>query len=214
MSKDLTPEKARIFRITHAANLRWILQNGIHCANSDQRDPNFVAIGNPDLINKRRHRPLPAPHQGVLSDYVPFYFTPYSPMMLNIHTGYNGLTRQRNEDVLILVSSLGQLQGHNVPFVFSDRHAYLVAARFFTDLARLDQLNWDILQRRDFKRDPEDPEKVERYQAEALGHRHIPVEALLGVACFNGAAKARINDDIAATGTEIRTILTPTWYFT
>ena len=87
MSKDLNPERARIFRVTHAANLRWVLTNGLHCANSKVRDPAFVPIGNPDLIDKRTHRQLPAPHKGALSDYVPFYFTPWSPMMLNIKTG-------------------------------------------------------------------------------------------------------------------------------
>lgn len=214
MSKDLNPERARIFRITHASNLRWILQNGLHCPNSAIRDPTFVPIGNPDLIDKRRHRQLPPPHQGSLSDYVPFYFTPWSPMMLNIHTGYNGVPKQQNQDILILVSSLGTLADQGVPFVFSDRHAYLLAARFFTDLASLHQIDWDILQRRDFKRDPEDPEKIERYQAEALVQSRVPVEALLGVACFNAAAKARIEDDVAATGREIKTVVTPGWYFT
>jgi hypothetical protein len=91
MSKDLNPEKALIFRITHRDNLPWILANGLHCANSGVRDPTFVPIGNRDLINRRASRTLPAPFQGTLSDYVPFYFTPFSPMLLNIKTGWGGI---------------------------------------------------------------------------------------------------------------------------
>ncbi|WP_313015315.1 DUF4433 domain-containing protein [Brevundimonas sp.] len=211
--KDLNAEKARIFRITHLSNLRWILKNGLHSANSGQADPNFVAIGNPDLIGKRAHHSLQSPGEGVLGDYVPFYFTPFSPMLLNITTGWGGITKCVNEDVIILASSIWKLQEHDVPFVFSDRHAYLAAAEFFDDPARLDRIDWDILQRRDFKRDANDPGKFERYDAEALAKDHVPVEALLGVACFNESARARIEADMQATGVAIKVIVKPDWYF-
>jgi hypothetical protein len=168
MPRDLNPEKARIFRITHRSNVRWILENGLHCANAGRTDPNFVTIGNPELIAKRKQRVLPAPFGGRLSDYVPFYFTPSSPMMYNIKTGWGGITQRPNEDIVILVSSLWNLLKDDVTFVFSDRHAYLAAAQFYDDPARSDQIDWDILQRRDFRRDPNDPGKVERYEAELL----------------------------------------------
>lgn len=214
MSQELTPERARIFRITHAANLRWILGNGVHSASSDHQDPDFVPIGNPELIGKRRHRALPAPHAGTLGDYVPFYFTPWSPMMFNIHTGHNGIPRQSNENIVVLVSSLERLTDRGVPFVFTDRHAYLQAARFFTDRHDLAHVNWDILQRRDFKRDPDNPDKFAQYEAETLAGSPVPVEGLLGVACFNAAALARIEEDKAATGVDIRALVTPRFYFT
>lgn len=211
--RDLNAEKARVFRITHRSNLRWILQNGLHSANSGQADPGFVAIGNPDLIGKRAHHPLRAPGTGVLGDYVPFYFTPFSPMLFNITTGWGGITKRANEDVIILASSIWKLQEYQVPFVFSDRHAYLAAAEFFNDPARLDRIDWDLLQRRDFKRDANDPGKFERYEAEALAHGHVPVEALLGVACFNESTRARIDAEMQATGVAIKVIVKPDWYF-
>ena len=68
----LSPDKALIFRITHIANVPWILANGLHCRSSAVQDPNFVEIGNPDLIDKRKHRIVPVPPGGALSDYVPF----------------------------------------------------------------------------------------------------------------------------------------------
>jgi hypothetical protein len=213
MSRDLTPEKARIFRVTHISNLRWILQHGLHCASSDHADPSFVAIGNSDLINRRTRRVLPPPHGGVLSDYVPFYFTPFSPMMYNIKTGWGGVTKRANEDVVILVSSIWKLKERGVRFVFSDRHAYLEAAQFYDEPSQLNQIDWDILQRRDFKRDPENPEKFERYEAEALAREHVPVDALLGVACYNDSANGRIAADMKAAGMTIKTAIQPGWYF-
>lgn len=160
---SLTPEKALIFRITHVENVEWILVNGLHCRNSGILDPNYREIGNPELISKRARRRVPIPPGGTLSDYIPFYFTPYSPMMLNIKTGYNGMKQTPMRDIAILVSSLRKIHEIGIQFVFSDRHAYLEAAEFSGDLADLDRISWKILQARDFRRDPNDFEKVERY---------------------------------------------------
>ena len=190
-----------------------MLSNGVHCAKSDVCDPDFVAIGNPDLIDKRRERALPPQFGGTLGDYVPFYFTPFSVMMYNIHTGYNGITRRQNEDIIVLVSSLSKLAEQNVKYVFTDRHAFLRAARFSDNPNELDRIDWDLLQRRDFKIDPEDPGKLERYQAEVLVERFVPIRALAGIACHNEAAKWRVDADIAATGASVEARIMPHWYF-
>jgi hypothetical protein len=55
MSKDLNPKKALIFRIVHRDNVPWLLDHGLHCRNSGIFDPNYVEIGNSDLIVKRSH---------------------------------------------------------------------------------------------------------------------------------------------------------------
>jgi hypothetical protein len=111
-------------------------------------------------------------------------------MFYNINTGWNGIRQRRNEEIVILVSSLNNLCAQNVPFIFTDRHAYLAAALFSSDLAHLDRIDWRILQNRDFKTDPEDPRKRERYEAEALVHRHVPIDALLGIVCYNAIVAA------------------------
>lgn len=213
MSRDLTQERARIFRITHRDNLPFILRNGLHCATAGVRDPEFTEIGNPDLIARRRVRTLPAPFGGVLSDYVPFYFTPFSPMLYNIHTGWGGIRRRDNAEIVILASSIERLQQTDTPFVFSDRHAYLQAARFYDDPARLDVIDWDLLQRRDFKRDAEDPGKFERYEAEALVRDHVPIEALLGLACYDSATRATLQAQMESAEVEMKVIVKPSWYF-
>jgi ssDNA thymidine ADP-ribosyltransferase, DarT len=213
MSKDLNPDKALIFRITHRDNLPWILANGLYCANSPVRDPNFVTIGNADLINKRALRTLPLPFDGTLSDYVPFYFTPFSPMMYNIKTGWGGIQVRENAEIIILVSSIWKLRKEGIPFLFSDRHAYLKAARFFDDTAQLNQIDWQLLQRRDFKRDPNDPAKLERYEAETLVRTHVPVKALLGVTCYDLETRDRITQAAEKFGVTLKTVVQPSWYF-
>ncbi len=68
--------------------------------------------------------------------------------------------------------------------MISDRHASLQTAQFYTSLENLTVIDWGILQRRDFQRDSDDPEKTDCYQAEALVYRHLLAEHLIGVVCL------------------------------
>jgi hypothetical protein len=213
MSTNLNPEKALIFRIVHRDNVPWILEHGMYCRNARTQDPNYRTIGNPDLIDKRRRRAVPIPPGGTLSDYIPFYFTPFTPMLLNIKTGYGGVKKLLNEDVVIFVSSLPALSQKGVPFLFTDCHAYLVNANFYDDLEDLGRLDWRILQNRDFKRDPDDPGKMERYQAEALVHNHIPVESFIGLACYTDRVYGQVEELVNNHGLELQVVKRTGWYF-
>jgi hypothetical protein len=210
---SLKPENGLIFRITHIANVRWILDHGLHCRNTAERDPNYVEIGNPELIEKRTHRQVPIAPGGVLSDYIPFYFTPHSPMLYNIKTGYQGITRRSMTEIVILVSSLPALARKGIPFVFTDRHAYLQMASFFSDLARLDCIPWELLRNRDFKKDISDPGKFERYQAEALVQRCLPVNGLSGIMCYGNAQKIALQAEIEKRGRSLQIAVKPECYF-
>lgn len=209
----LTVGKAWIFRITHIKNVPWILENGLRCCNSSCHDPNFQAIGNPELIGKRTSRQVPIAPGGTLSDYVPFYFTPYSPMLLNIKTGHNGVRKTPMPDIAILISSLHKTNAEGAGFVFTDRHAYLQTANFSDDLEHLDRIDWPRLNARDFKRDPDDPAKFERYQAEALIHNVVPVSALLGIACHGDAQKEQLQGLVADLSLPINILARLSWYF-
>ncbi len=209
---NLNPEKALIFRITHVANVPWILQNGLHCGNSDHSDPNYVQIGNAELISRRTTREVPVHPYGTLSDYIPFYFTPYSPMLYNIKTGYNGVTKRPMEEIAILVSSLREVHKQGITFVFSDRHAYLQAAEFYNSLDRLDQIDWPGLQTRDFRRDPDDPGKVERYQAEALIYQHLPLPAILGIICYRDEERRKLEEECGKLRVTKQVLYKPGWY--
>lgn len=208
----LNAANAYIWRIVHRQNVPWILDHGLVCANREERDPGFVQIGNADLISRRAHRAVPIAPGGTLSDYVPFYFTPFSPMMYNIYTGRT-VGQQRNEDICMLVSTLPVLQRLGTPFVFTDRHAYTQLARFFSDLASLDQIDWPLLQARNFTRNPDDPEQIERYQAEALVHRHLPVTALTAIVCYTEQVKRELEQMAAVRRLNVTVQALPHWYF-
>lgn len=212
---SLNSEKALIWRILHRANLPWVLQNGIYCGNSTVRSPTWVSIGNAELIDKRAVRPVPVPPGGTLGDYVPVYFTPFSVLLRSIHTGGTASSRclTPNADIVILVSSLRRVSELGLPFLFTDSHAYSDLASFYDDLAQLDRIDWPLLQRRDFKRDPEDPGKMERYQAEALVHHHVPLAALQGIVCHTDVVRADIESKMRTFGMALPVYTRPNWYF-
>ena len=210
---SLNPNKSLIWRIVHRDNLPWILDNGLHCGNSTVKAPDWVNIGNPELIDKRADHPVPLPPGGLLNDYVPFYFTPFSPMLRNIQTGWGGIQKRPNEEIVILVSSLHHIAGLGLRFLFTDCHAYYQYANYYSVLTDLDKIDWPLLQRRDFKRDPDDPVRFERYQAEALIHQHLPVRGLLGIVCYTEGMKQRIAQEIQAQNLNLPVHARTGWYF-
>jgi hypothetical protein len=212
MADILNPRKALIFRITHRDNLPWMLQNGLHAQNGALFDPGYRGIGNPDVIRKRAHRAVPVGSGGTLADYIPFYFTPWSIMLYNIYTGQN-VPKVPNEEIVFLVSSLRRIAELGIPFVFTDQHALRKSASHFTDLAILDQLPWNQWNQRDFKIDPEDPGKTDRYQAEALIWRQLPVEALLGVVSYTEDVNARLQAEARRFNRQVDIRVHKGWYF-
>lgn len=213
LSRSINARKALIFRITHRDNLPWLLANGIYCRSAAEQDPRFVTIGNRELIGRRATREVPMPPGGTLSDYIPFYFTPASPMLLNIVTG-RGVPIQSKQDILVLVCSLPRMQEMGRPFVFTDRHAYLPLARFSNRLEDLAEfVPWQLLQAQDFRRDPEDPEKTERYQAEALVHHRLPASALLGIGTYTDEVRVAVEAQVAAHQLSLKVVTRPKWFF-
>lgn len=210
---SLNPEKALVWRIVHRDNIPWILDHGLHCGNSDRKSANWVHIGNPELTEKRANHPVPVGPKGALNDYVPFYFTPFSPMLINIRSGRGGVRRRPNDDIVILVSSLRRLRELKFPFVFSDSHAYYQWANFYTELQDLDKIDWPILQTRDFKRDPDDPGKFERYQAEALVYNHCPVTALIGIVCYTDEVRTNLEGHLSQRNLNVPVYARSGWYF-
>ena len=214
MSVNLNPEKALIFRIVHVANVPWILEHdGLYCRNAPEQDPNYVNIGNTELIDRRARRQVPIPPRGTLSDYVSFYFTPFSIMMFNIKTGYGGITKRENRDIVIFVSSIHRLRGLGLPFVFTNQHAYPVDTDFYNRVEDLGRIDWALLQSRNFKTDDADPGKQLRYQAEALVYQRVPLEALVGMGCHDDEAKRALAPQLEQRGVKMSVKPTPNWYF-
>ena len=214
----LCAEKALVWRLVHLDNVPWLLEHGLPCASAESLASSYTAIGNEELIAKRRTIEVSRSPGGTLADYVPFYFTPFSPMACNIRTGHH-VPHVPNDRLAIgwrsSCPTLRRLRSFGLRCLFTDAHAAMATTRFYEDPDDLRQIDWSILQRRDFTLDRNvDPRKRERYQAEALVFRHVPTEAVRGIFVYREDVKASLDSMIARLGLTLPvSVGRRTWYF-
>lgn len=207
------PKPTIIYRITHYRNVPWILDHGVHCRTSPEQDPNFINIGNKDLIDRRASRSVLIPPGGCLNDYVPFYFTPHSIMLYNIHTGRVEGVAVKQEDIVIIVSSLEKLIECKLPFVYTDGHAFPWNTEYYDDVSSLERLDWSTILSGDFKKRLDDPDRQRRYQAECLVYHHLPLEAVLGVVCKEQSYVDSLQQEVTKRGSSVKITKRTQWYY-
>lgn len=134
-------------------------------------------------------------------------------MAYKIKTGV-GVTALPSSDIVVLVASLRELSKESdVRCLYTDRHAVLGWAAFHESLDDLDCIDWPRLRNRDFRRDYDEPEKMERYQAEALVYRHLPLDLLRGIACRSPKETDRVRTMAEEAGADVRVMVEPRVYF-
>lgn len=203
----------QIFRITHYKNLPFILRNGIYCPKSEIQDPCFEQIGFPTLIHNREERVVPVTPEGTLSDYVPFYFWYKSPMLFVIYKGNDPeVIHTPQEEIVYLVSSFEKLQHSNCEFVYTDRHAMLDYANFYNNPEDVDQLRWDLIKSDQWGRQY-GIERREMKQAECLVYKHLPIDAILGIAVMNEKISEIIHNYLTDINIKLPVKIKPNFYF-
>jgi hypothetical protein len=115
MAMPNSAQIAKVFRITHRDNLPLLLKHGICARNHKDFGDDYINIGSIDVISKREAKSIDINgiDYGTLHDYVPFYFTPLSPMLYNILTGFNNIPkkpRKRSLSLSPVFIQLGRIQ--------------------------------------------------------------------------------------------------------
>lgn len=205
--------KTYIYRIIHYKNLPFILQHGLHAATSTVCDPQYVNIGHKTLIQRRDKKQVPVSPHGCLADYVPFYFTRKSPMLLLIKNGKVNGFNGKQEEIIYLVSSVQEVVGLQLPFVFTDRHAVFEHAAFFNSEKDLHKLDWEIIQADYWANTEDDNQRKERKQAEFLIHRFAPASSILGIVCANEPVLKEVNLMLSAADATLQAIVRQDFFY-
>lgn len=177
------------FRIVHIDNIPDILKYGLVHRDSPNASKSYVPIGDPTVINTRTKKILP--NGSYLSDYIPFYFGPRSPMLYNIQHGYGFVDKQNPQNIVYCVLVIQTIIESDINCIFSDGHA-LDSASSFYEKEQLKQLN-DIVSYDDvyskfwFNKDILDDRK-RRKEAELLIKGDVPVQFIKGFVVFNQEA--------------------------
>jgi len=163
-----------IYHITHLNNLTYIINSRGLIAVSElkQRQVCYTNIAYEQIQNRRATKRVPCGAEGVLHDYVPFYFAPRSPMLFTIHKGNVDSYQDGQNWIIHLVLEIEAIVSSNLDFVFTDGHPIMDYSDFCEVLEGLEYIiDWELMESKYWFDIPEDPNRKCRRQAEFLVHK-------------------------------------------
>lgn len=139
-------------------------------------------------------------------------FGPRSPMLYVIQHGYNGVRKEKPENIVYCVVRINDLVANNVDCVFTDGHAISSFTRYYgkEQLSDLDS----IVSYKDvystFWNVDDDPDLKRRKEAELLIKGDLPIQYVCGYVVYNEMAKDRLVSKGVAAG---QIAVKPGYYF-
>jgi hypothetical protein len=209
------PSRFDLFRMVHHGNVRHILDHGLCNRSHPHFDPNYVDIGHPDIVSKRRAQPVGVDGYGDLGAYVPFYFCGHTPMLYNIITGKHGLIRRPQRDIVLIHCPLPRIVEAGCRYFYTDGNAKVEISRVYTDLKDMDKLDWDAINSDDFRIAVHGTDRIRRKHAEFLVRDHVPVGCIGALIVLDPERKREMEALVAARGLNIKVIadINRKWFF-
>lgn len=204
------PHTIYLFRIVHIDNVEYLLSHGMYIRNHPHADPDYINIGDTGLIAQRNNYSVGVnPPNGVLGDYIPFYFGPLSPMLYNIETGYRGVVKRPQSDIVYMVCRLDVIVEDCAEWCFTDGHAKNALTTFYNDLANLGAVDWNLVSAKYWSNTEDDLDRMRRKQAEFLVKDHVPVNCIGGIIVYEELQKAILEAIITRLGLNIQVLVNP-----
>jgi ssDNA thymidine ADP-ribosyltransferase DarT-like protein len=193
------PQPTTILRLTHVDNLAVCLRReGLHAPNFTPDDGlTYKTIHNTKIQSHRNACQLPCDPGGTIHDYVPFYFGPLSPMLLQLKTGRVEGYGEGQEPLIYIVSTVQAVQKSGTPFVFSDGHGIAAYTRWFNDLGNLNEVDWECVEARYWADSVNDMDRKRRKQAEFLVHKSCDWALVHEIAVIDESMKQRVENTLA-----------------
>lgn len=188
MARGVIPEEHKwryFFHMTDIDNLESILEHGLLCTNEKNRlGIKHTNIANNAIQERRAEMRVPCGQGGVVHDYVPFYFTPRSPMLL-------GQLNAKNCDQLCIIYICLKIEKMLWPnVIFTDASANTIQQpSFFDDVAAMPNLSWDLIDANRWKYEEDEKHKK---MAEVLIHQYVPVDKIDAIIAYNDDAKSYV----------------------
>jgi hypothetical protein len=204
-----------IFHITHIDNLPSILADGcLWCdAERNRRKIQSVGIAHNNIKQRRANRIVPICQKGVLSDYVPLYFAPRSPMLGAIHVGKVQGYAGGQSRVVHLVSSVETVIQNQLPFTFTNGHAEMQPTRFYEDIKDLDKIDWALMRSKMWNDTKTDGNRLWRRNAEFLVHNSFPFSLFIGIGVMSQEIADQVAEILAANSIQLAVKVRQNWYY-
>jgi hypothetical protein len=208
------PDVILLYRIVHIDNMQHLLTHGILNKSHENADPKYIKIGDSDLIIKRNDYPVGInPPGGMLGDYVPFYLGPLSPMLYNIKTGFGGIKKQSQSDIIYVVCKATNIVRECKEWCFTDGHAKKAISEFYNDLKYIGEVDWDIVKAKYWHNTEDDFDRMRRKQAEFLVKDKVPVSCISGIAVYDEKKRILLEEMIKKLGLHIPVKIIKQYYY-
>jgi hypothetical protein len=194
-----------IYRLTHINNIKHILNYGITHSGSQNKNSNYVNIGDVSLINTRKDKKvivdngLHDSNQNkktiTLGDFIPFYFGGRMPMLYVAQVGGNFVEKAtKPEDIVYIACSFEKLLTENIDFYYSDGHATDILTSFY-DKSQIENLNnildWNAIKSK-YWGGHENLDIKRKKQAEVLVSEDLSPDYIVGAGCYNNHVKEKL----------------------
>lgn len=184
-----------IYRMIHINNVEYVLTKGMSTCTHVSADPNYINIGDLQLISQRTDFPVRInPPGGVLGEYVPFYFAGHSPMLYNIKTGWRGITQRSQSEIVFIVSSIRQVTQHCPHWCYTDGHAKHNISKFYNKIENMNMIDWNAVQLQFWNNTLEDMDRQRRKAAEFLVKDFVPSVCIRKIYVFNETSRIKIQE--------------------
>lgn len=182
------PESIPLYRLIQVGTLPTLLTRGaLHAPNRTPDDGlPYRTIHNVGVQESRHNSQIPCGARGTCHDYIPFYFGPLSPMLLNLKTERVAGYTQGQSPLIYLTTTVDRVQAAGCAFVFSDGHGLASRVGSSYQFVNLDQVDWNIVGARYWNDKPEDNDRQRRMQAEFLIWQSLDWSLIERIGVLNG----------------------------
>lgn len=206
---------APIYHITHINNLATILKDGRLWSDANRIKLGYtpVSIAYEHIKKRRFSTPIKIGAQGVLADYVPFYFCNRSPMLNAISKG--GVTGQDTQpSIIYLVSSVEKVANEDrLSWCFTDGHGVDQLTDYYSDPTELVNVDWNVISAWDYRDTLADNDRTRRKQAEFLVHKSFPIELVEKIGVYGIEQKQSVESILAQHPHKIPVVVEKKWYY-
>ncbi|HEU4663732.1 MAG TPA: DUF4433 domain-containing protein [Dokdonella sp.] len=205
-----------IYHITHLDNLPGIIAQGGLLADTAIRQralaPRSIAYRH--IKDRRNRTPVPIAPGGCVSDYVPFYFCPRSPMLYAIQSGQVEGYPGGQTHVLHLLADAEAIEADGHACLHTDGNAASQPLTFHEGTGTLaSTLSWDVIRSTSWGNTAEDNDRKRRKQAEFLVWQRVPWHAIVAIGVIDEATAQRARDAIAGAAHRPVVTVHRDWYY-
>ena len=210
------PRHPKVYHIVHVDRLPSIVSDGCFWCDAEvvRRLPPGTTIGMNNIKQRRLTELTLSSHpQMHVGDCVPFYFCPRSVMLYLMYQGnHPDLVYRGGQDPIIhleadlhAVVEWANQQGRRWAFTLSNAGSYYFEDR--SDLAQLDEIDWEAVQARQW------PNCKERKQAEFLVEHSFPFQLIERIGVHSLAQYQQVVNTLPVGGHQPNVEICTDWYY-